>query len=131
MPIGDFRPVPKPGQAKKTKKVNGYKDKPKRLCYYCKTAGAERHEVFGGANRQISINHGFQIDLCSECHRNMHNPPDKEWMRRRNYWKRFFQKKYEEELVSKGISKINARQLWLKLIGKNYLGGRIGKKEIT
>ena len=121
MPIGDYKPVPKPKRGKKIKKVNGYKNKWKRVCVFCGTNGAERHEVYGGSNRQISIDYGFQIDLCSECHRNMHNPPDIIWEHRREFYRQKFQADYEKKLVGAGIDPETARDLWLKLIGKNYL----------
>lgn len=45
-------PFPKPKTTKKKLLVNGYKDKEKRRCWYTDRPGAERHEIFGGPNRQ-------------------------------------------------------------------------------
>jgi hypothetical protein len=39
-------------------------------CYLCRQYGhAERHEVFGSANRQKSKELGLWVHLCEECHR--------------------------------------------------------------
>lgn len=64
-------PIPKPRSNKKKKACNGYKDKKNRYCYYCGTPYAERHEVYGGANRQKSILNHWQVDLCHSCHEEM------------------------------------------------------------
>ena len=45
---------PKPVTKKKKPACNGYKDKQNRICAYTGERGAERHELFGGANRQTS-----------------------------------------------------------------------------
>lgn len=112
---------PKPKDTKKKKKVNGYKSKPKRICYYCGTYGADRHEIYGGPNRQTSIDLEFQIDLCEDCHRKFHNPPNDLWISRILFWRQRFQKKYETILMQTGISKQHARDCWMELIGRNYL----------
>lgn len=58
--------------SREKKKYNGYKDKPERICFYTGRPYAERHEVFSGRpNRQISIEYGFQVDLCVEKHREL------------------------------------------------------------
>jgi hypothetical protein len=114
-------PFPKPISKKRKKKVNGYKDKPDRVCFYCKTPYAERHEVFGGANRQISIDNGFQVDLCMNCHREIQDNIT-EWAQKQNrIWRKFFQTKYEIELMREGLSPERAREAWISLIGRNYL----------
>ena len=59
---------PKPQDKKKKKKANGYKHKADRVCAYTERPFAERHEIFCGRNRQISIDNGFQIDVCPEIH---------------------------------------------------------------
>ena len=115
-----FSPVPKPEPDKRKKAYNGYKDKPNRFCYYCGTPSAERHEIFGGANRQTSIVHGFQVDLCRECHEGIHDKTGI-WQERARWWKQRCQTAYEDKLVDAGISAKQARSLWMKLIGKNYL----------
>jgi len=112
---------PKPTTKKKAKKQNGWKDKAGRRCYYCGTLHAERHEVYGGPNRQISIDLGFQIDLCSSCHRAWHSQSDELWRERKQYWQRYFQEEYEKKLIDGGIRPDQARELWTKLIGKNFI----------
>lgn len=113
---------PKPSDKKKVRKVNGYKNKKERVCYYCGKASAERHEIFAGPNRQISINCGFQIDLCSEHHKEIQDNVT-QWSKEENlYHKRFFQSKYMLDLMEEdGISEEQALRCWMQLIGKNYL----------
>lgn len=112
---------PKPGNTKVRKKVNGYKNKAQRTCLYCGTAYADRHEIFGGPNRQTSIDMGFQIDLCRECHTAWHESDSFIWQTRRAYWYQYFQERYENKLKEYGIRPDQARDCWMKLIGKNYL----------
>lgn len=114
-------PYPKPGNVRKKKKVNGYKDKPNRLCYYHGTPGADRHEVFRGANRQNSIDHGFQVDLCPVCHAELQADLT-EWAQEQNLmWRRHYQKKYLKECRNKGMSEAQALRAWMILIGRNFL----------
>lgn len=109
----------------KTKKkgilYNGYKNKPERTCYYTGKPYAERHEIFGGPNRQISIREGFQVDLCPELHRELHaNQTD--WAKRENrYWREKYQREYEEKLKAAGSTPAEARRAWMQLIGRNFL----------
>nr|DAO47370.1 MAG TPA: Recombination enhancement, RecA-dependent nuclease [Caudoviricetes sp.] len=115
-------PFPKPINKKRKKKVNGYKDKPDRVCFYCKTPYAERHEVFSGANRQISIDHGFQVDLCPRCHREIQDQTTERGRKRADNWKKAYQVVYENKLMEiKGLSAEEARAAWLALIGRSYL----------
>lgn len=84
----NFNPVPKPEKTKKKrKKQNGYANKAERYCHYCGTAYAERHEVYGGnPNRQISIDHGFQVDLCQKCHLEIEENITDRAKERNDYW---------------------------------------------
>lgn len=116
----NFNPVPKPGNKKKKKKTNGWKNKAERMCYYCGTYGAERHEVYGGANRQNSINLGFQVDLCTKCHAAWHDQEEPLWIQRKKEWQEHFQKLYEGKLIESEVSREQARFLWMTIIGKNY-----------
>lgn len=116
-------PFPKTmGEPKKPKKKqNGYKDKPNRKCFYTGTPGAERHEVFGGPNRQTSIDHGFQIDVCRDIHHALQYKTT-EWARQEDLrWKQYYQKLYEDKVIEQGLDSGQARKLWLIMIGKNYL----------
>jgi hypothetical protein len=113
--------IPKPGTAKKKRKCNGYKDKPSRVCVYDGTPYAERHEIFGGPNRQTSIDLGFQVDVSRVRHAELHaNYTD--WAKAENLrLRRHFQAKHEAELTESGMSAEAAREAWIALIGKNYL----------
>ena len=113
---------PKPQNKKKKKKCNGYKDKPKRLCHYCGTPNAERHEVYPGrGRRQICIDNGFQVDLCPACHRAMHENSTPAAQAINKFWREKYQREYEAELITSGITPEQARKLWIGLIGRSYL----------
>lgn len=115
-------PCPKPGNTKKKKKLyNGYKDKAERCCYYHGTPYAERHEVFGGPLRQISIEYGFQVDLCPACHRELHDNITDRAKRENKQWKKYYQTKYMAQLMEDGAEKSEALRMWMRLIGRNYL----------
>lgn len=112
--------VPKPVDVKKKKTVNGYKNKPYRKCFFCSKRGAERHELFGGSLRQISIDNGFQIDVCRKHHEAMH--------RREGVWDDIVtdlrmkcQRQYEQKLIETGTSPEQARRVWMCLMGRNWL----------
>ena len=112
---------PKPQDKKKRKKVNGYKNKAERICAYTGRPSAERHEIFCGRNRQISIDNGFQIDVCPEIHAEL-QANITEWAQAENL--RLRQKcqwEYENNLIATGVTPEQARELWLKLIGRSYL----------
>lgn len=112
---------PKPGNTKKKKLYNGYKDKAERCCYYCGAPYAERHEIFGASNRQTSIEHGFQVDLCNEHHRLLHDNTT-EWAQKENrHWKRKYEAIYLKKMVGEGYTAHQAINSWMMLIGKNYI----------
>lgn len=114
-------PIPKPVDKPRKKKVNGYKDKAERCCYYCGTPYAERHEVFGGPNRQISIDNGFQVDLCPAHHREIQDNIT-EWAQKQNrIWRKAYQTKYERTLIKRGLTEEQARESFIMLIGRSYL----------
>lgn len=102
------------------KLYNGWKHKPERCCLYCGRPYAERHEVFPGSNRQISIRENFQIDLCPEHHREI-QANCTEWAQRENVrWKQHFEREYIREQMKGGASKQQAVRAWMELIGRNY-----------
>lgn len=112
---------PKPQDKKKKKKVNGYKGKADRVCAYTGRPFAERHEIFCGRNRQISIDNGFQIDVCQELHAELQANVT-EWAQAENLrLRQKCQSEYEETLIGSGITPDEARKLWIKLIGRSYL----------
>lgn len=84
----------------------------KSECFICSLEyPLERHEAyFGRKNRQISIDNGFVVMLCPQCHRG-----DKSAHKDRNidlHIKKHFQRLYELD---------NSREDWMRLIGRNYL----------
>lgn len=112
---------PKPTASKKQKKVNGYKEKPNRVCWYCGERNAERHEVFNGPNRQKSIDMGFQVDVCPVHHRRLHESGRPFGKIETMKWRMYYQKEYEQKLTDSGVKPEQARELWMLMIGKNYL----------
>lgn len=112
---------PKPGSRKKKKLYNGYKNKASRFCYYCGTAYAERHEIFEGKNRQISIQYGFQVDVCRECHQEMQDNVTDRGKERNRQWERHYEIKYMKDRMAEGMTARQALNSWMALIGKNYV----------
>lgn len=113
---------PKPKKTgKRRKKMNGWKDKANRICKYCGKPYAERHEVFGGANRQISIDNGFQVDVCRAHHEELHSNST-EWAQKENLrLRQHYQLRYEIDLMEQGYTADQARRKWMSLIGRNYI----------
>ena len=114
-------PFPKPGKPKKKRPQNGYKDKPNRRCWYCGRDYAERHEVYGGPFREISIEMCFQVDVCPEHHRMLHSNGDA-WAKVENQkWRMYYQNKWENEQIADGMDPEEARDRWILMMGRNYL----------
>lgn len=113
---------PKPKKTgKRRKKTNGWKDKANRICKYCGKPYAERHEVFGGSNRQISIDNGFQVDVCRAHHEELHRNST-EWAQKENLrLRQHYQLRYEIDLMEQGYTAAQARRKWMSLIGRNYI----------
>lgn len=133
-------PFPKPGNSKKKKKQNGYKDKPNRYCYYTGLPYAERHELFfGTGTRQISIDHGLQVDLHPLIHKLFHGelpadgleelqvtgmfPDPLDWASREQLrLRKEAQEKWELKVRAEyGLTAIEARRAWIELIGGSCL----------
>lgn len=108
--------------AREKKKYNGYKDKPERICFYTGRPYAERHEVFPGRpNRQISIAHGFQVDLCPEKHRELQENITP-WAKAENQkWRETYEQLYIDEQIDECVSANDALESWMQLIGRNYI----------
>lgn len=114
-------PILKPTSKKKRKKANGWKEKPDRYCAYCGAPYAERHEVFyGSSNRQISIDNGFQVDVCPAHHKELHEQQTPWAIRETKRLRQHFQRGWEEKLIETGIRPEQARELWIRLIGRSY-----------
>lgn len=117
----DDCPFPKPKTPKRKKEYNGYKNKAERTCAYTGTGHAERHELFGGPNRQASIREGLQIDLSPEKHRELQDNIT-EWAQAENKrLKAEAQKKWMDEYMeTEGVSEEVALRQWMVMIGRNY-----------
>lgn len=77
-------------------------------CIICKRKKDHLHEIFFGTNRQKSMQYGFVIPLCYECHIEMHR--NKEWqehwhVKGQEYWEEF----------------IGTREEFIEVFGKSYL----------
>ena len=43
-------------------------------CYFCRSGGClDIHEIYGGANRKMSMVHGFCVPICRNCHTRITN----------------------------------------------------------
>ena len=116
---------PKPQDKKKKRLQNGYKNKHKRMCAYCGEYGADRHEIFGGALRQLSMELGFQVDVCRSHHAELHNNSTV-WAKAENRrLKQQCQESYMQKLTDTGIEEKKALEIWMRVFGKNYLEGEI------
>jgi len=112
---------PKPVTKKKKPACNGYKDKQNRICAYTGERGAERHELFGGANRQTSIREGLQIDLSPDKHRELQDNITP-WAQAENRrLKADAQKKWMDRYMeTENADEAQALRAWMLLIGRNY-----------
>lgn len=112
---------PKPSKKKKKLMCNGYKDKQSRVCAYTGQRGAERHELFGGPNRQTSIREGLQIDLSPEKHRELQDNVTP-WAQAENRrLKAEAQKKWMDKYIeTNNVDERKALRAWMLLIGRNY-----------
>ena len=81
-------------------------------CFFCgRRTNLERHHVFGGvANRPISEKYGLTVWLCHEHHTGDNGA---QYVKEMN-----LQLKQEAQ---RAFEKTNSRELWMRLIGKNYL----------
>lgn len=77
-------------------------------CIICGRKKEHLHEVFYGKNRLKSMEYGFVIPLCSECHVEMHL--NKNWQ---DLWHIRGQEYFEKFLGS--------RDEFIEVFGKNYL----------
>lgn len=77
--------------------------------------------MFGGSNRQISIDNAFQIDVCRAHHEELHSNST-DWAQAENErLKKHYQQQYESKLIDEGYTDEQARRAWMLLIGRNYL----------
>ena len=87
----------------------------------CATRNGTISQIFGGtANRRLSEQDGLVVDLCHDCH-NM--PPNgvhfnKERMK---YIHQYGQMTFEARKRHEGATDEEAREMFMKRYGKNYL----------
>lgn len=111
---------PKPSAPKKKKAQNNKRQTVPTICDHCgETAYCQTNEIFRGKNRQISIQYGFQNNLCLGCHEKVTNLRGEYWILKDEEWKQQAQKKFEET---------HTRAEFMALIGRNYLDEIIGGK---
>lgn len=77
-------------------------------CIICKRKKEHLHEIFFGSNRKKSMQYGFIIPLCHECHSEMHR--NKDWQ---EYWHIKGQEYWEEF--------IGSRDEFIRVFGKSYI----------
>ena len=77
-------------------------------CIICKRKKDHLHEIFFGSNRQKSMQYGFVIPLCHECHAEMHR--SKDWQ---EHWHVKGQEYWEKN--------ISSRKEFIEVFGRNYL----------
>lgn len=112
---------PKPGNKKKKKLYNGYKDKANRVCEVTGAYGAERHEIFGASNRDKSIELGLQVDLSRAEHERVTNPRNEADYARVQELKERGQREFESRLIEEGFTDLQARKEFMDKFGRNYL----------
>lgn len=102
--------VNKPIKKVSAKRMKLEKERDKDLikkgkCEYCKKycERLDPHEVYGGSNRKRSIENGFVVLLCRECHQNEEILQE---------LKKQYQRQYEYK---------HSREEFIKIIGRSYL----------
>ena len=83
-----------------------------KRCWICgSVVGLECHHILGGtANRKLSEKYGLKVWLCHEHHT---GDSGAQYVKEMN-----LQLKQEAQ---RAFEKTNSRELWMRLIGKNYL----------
>lgn len=77
-----------------------------KTCFICQKMATDIHEVYGGANRQISIKNGLCIPICRSCHTMVTFD-----MKFAKVLKKHCQLEFEKKY---------SRQDFMNLVGKNY-----------
>ena len=77
------------------------------ICWICHRPASDIHEIYGGGNRQVSMQNGFCIPLCREHHQRVHINSNTS-----NLLKSHCQLVFEKN---------HTREEFMKLIGRNYL----------
>ena len=90
-------------------------------CDVCGQSNAERHHVYGNANRKISEKLGAVVYLCPTHHRSQPEGIHGGNIELANKYKRKHQMIFELDLMREGISQEDARMKFICLIGKSFL----------
>ena len=85
----------------------------------CDMPYASTNEVFDGtANRRKSIQYGMQIKLCEQRGHHQHFHRDIEFQK---MLKQRYQKKFENMMMEQGLNQSEARGVFMREFGRNYL----------
>lgn len=90
-------------------------------CYICGRNGyLELHHIFGAANRKHSTEDGLCVYLCRPCH---NEPPNGVHFNkdRMKYLHQYGQMVFEADRRHEGATDEEAREMFMKRYGKNYL----------
>lgn len=114
-------------EKKKKRAKNNPRPTENDICIISGLPYAETHEIYGGNTRQLCIKCGAQVKITHVIHdaitRRTETPVyGKTGIEWDNYFKQGYQKDWERELLDTYIiSKEDAREAFIKFIGKNYL----------
>lgn len=103
-----MNPLPKP--TKKKKRGHRTNQRPSEWvpCEICGASSTSTHELFGGSNRNFSIDNGAQMRLCEVCHKHMHANKEHQAEYRKAHQRRI--------MDEKGWSVED----WIREVGENY-----------
>lgn len=95
-----------------------------RYCFFCgNEASCDHHLIFGTSRRDFSEKYGLKVPICDACHTRgenvvcrIHDNPMAEKLS-----KMLGQALFELEMVSKGMTKDEARQKTIKEAGQSWL----------
>lgn len=94
------------------------------FCFFCgREASCDHHLIFGTSRRDFSEKYGLKVPICDACHTRgeyvvcrIHDNPMAEKLS-----KMLGQALFELEMVSKGMTKDEARQKTIKEAGQSWL----------
>lgn len=94
----------------------------KGVCFRCGAHGQTElhHLLHGTANRRLAEEDGLFVYLCPDCH---NRPPyGAHFNRKTDRWlQRLGQAAYEQTKIEEGYTAEEAREMFMKRYGKNYL----------
>ena len=84
------------------------KRKKRGVCKRCGRWGVTQwHHIFGGPRRKISERYDFVIEICPDCHAELHRESGRSLL---------YKQRVQEE-----FEKTSSRAAWMNLMHKNYL----------